>query len=177
MRWGLIPRWAQDPGIGNKLANARCETAATKPSFREAFAKRRGLIVVDSYYEWRKNSTGPKTPFRVHREDGEPFVIGALWERWGVEDNAIESCTVLTTAATGRMALIHDRMPVIIAATWIDDWLMPHTPPTQVKRIIEDGDDSLASYPVSPYVNATSHDDAICWAPDDTPPIDAVGHS
>lgn len=99
MRWGLVPFWAKDPAMGTRMVNARCETVATKPAYREAFAKRRGLIVVDSYYEWRKNSSGSKTPFRIHRSDGTPFTIAALWERWGPQEDGIETCAVITTEA------------------------------------------------------------------------------
>lgn len=172
MQWGLVPFWARDPSIGKKLALARAETAATKPSYRQAFAKRRGLMVVDSYYEWRANAKGPKTPFRIHRGDGEPFSIAVLWERWEQDTAAIESCAVLTTAANEVMGIIHDRMPVGIAAKSADAWLSPKTSPAMIQRIIEgvsdvsNASDVLTSYAVSPYVNASSHDDALCWVPD-----------
>lgn len=168
MRWGLIPFWAKDPSIGNKLVNARCETAAAKPSYREAFAKRRGLIVVDSYYEWRKNPKGPKTPFRIHRADGQPFTIAALWERWGQDDAEVESCTVLTTAANESMRSIHDRMPVIIAEAAADDWLGRETDATTIRAIIASAFDGLTSYPVSTYVNVPGNDDDTCWRPAET---------
>ncbi|HEY8309011.1 MAG TPA: SOS response-associated peptidase, partial [Gemmatimonadaceae bacterium] len=99
MKWGLVPFWAKDPAIGNRMINARCETLAEKPAYREAFAKRRGLMVVNSYFEWRTNPKGPKTPFRIHRENDEPFTIAALWERWGPKGEQTETCTVVTTAA------------------------------------------------------------------------------
>ena len=168
MRWGLVPFWAKDPSIGNKLINARCETAATKPSYREAFARRRGLMVVDGYYEWRKNQTGPKTPFRIHRGDELPFTIAALWERWGSAGDELESCVVLTTAANEAMRLIHDRMPVIVGKDAADAWLNRETPATVIQEIMTNDISDLTAYPVSHYVNSPANDDDRCWLPSGT---------
>src|SRR5208283_3086367 len=94
LRWGLIPSWADDPSIGNRLANARSETAATKPSFRQAFRSRRCLVVADGFYEWQKVN-GQKQPYHIRLPDERPFGLAGLWERWDKGDQAIESGTIL----------------------------------------------------------------------------------
>ncbi|MDQ2890724.1 MAG: SOS response-associated peptidase [Gemmatimonadota bacterium] len=165
MKWGLVPGWAKDPAIGSRMINARCETAATKPAYREAFAKRRGLIVVDSYYEWRKNPSGAKTPFRIHRADGGPFTIAALWERWGVNDDRMETCAVITTEANEVMGRIHHRMPVIVSDEHASDWLSDRSPAEAVRCVIADSDNELESVAVSLYVNSPGNDDQRCWEP------------
>ena len=166
MRWGLVPFWAKDPAIGTRMINARCETLATKPAYREAFARRRGLIVVDSYYEWRKNPTGPKTPFRIHRPNDEPFTLAALWERWGTGEDRMETCTVITRAADAGMMRIHDRMPVIVPLRSAEDWLSAGASPDAIRKIIEQDADDVEAYPVSHYVNSPTNDSAGCWEPD-----------
>ncbi|MEO9045921.1 MAG: SOS response-associated peptidase, partial [Gemmatimonadaceae bacterium] len=163
MRWGLIPSWAKDPAIGNRMINARAESLATKPAYREAFAKRRGLMVVDSYYEWRTNPSGPKTPFRIHRAAELPFTIAALWERWRSHDMEIETCSVITTDASEAMQGIHHRMPVIVAEDAADAWLSVSTPKIEIQAILSRGVANLIAYPVSLYVNAPSNDGVRCW--------------
>ncbi len=165
MRWGLVPFWAKDPAMGTRMVNARCETVATKPAYREAFAKRRGLIVVDSYYEWRKNSSGSKTPFRIHRSDGTPFTIAALWERWGPQEDGIETCAVITTEANEAMGRIHDRMPVIVSESQADVWLGSESSPALIQDVVASAVNDLSSHAVSLYVNSPANDDARCWEP------------
>lgn len=165
MRWGLLPFWAKDPSIANRLINARCETLASKPAYREAFAKRRGLIVVDSYYEWRKNPRGPKTPFRIHRADDGPFTIAGLWERWGPKDESRETCVVVTTSANAAMARIHDRMPLIIAESDAGAWLDPATRSEKVKAIIDHSSNELSADAVGLYVNSPANNGPECWTP------------
>jgi len=113
LRWGLIPAWADDPSIGNRLANARSETVATKPSFRSAFRSRRCLVVADGFYEWQKTN-GHKQPYFVGLQSDRPFGLAGLWERWEKGDEPVESCTILTTDANELMQPIHERMPVIL---------------------------------------------------------------
>ena len=170
MKWGLVPFWAKDPAIGNRMINARCETLAVKPAYREAFAKRRGLIVVNSYYEWRRNVSGPKTPFRIHRIDDGPFTIAALWERWGPREGPLETCTVVTTDANAPMGRIHDRMPLIIAESDTDEWLNASASSGSITEVIARGSNSLESEPVSLYVNSPVNDGPECWTP--APDID-----
>jgi putative SOS response-associated peptidase YedK len=128
-RWGLIPSWAKEAAISTKLTNARVETVSEKPSFRSAFAKRRCLIPADGYYEWYRPERGAKQPFYIHRTDGRSLAMAGLYEWWrdpaNPESEPRLTCTVITTAATEQLAVIHDRMPVMIdAADWAA-WLDP----------------------------------------------------
>lgn len=124
LRWGLIPFWAKDPSIGNRLINARAETVAEKPSFRAAYRRRRCLILADGFYEWRKEASG-KTPFFISLASGEPFAFAGLWEKWDARDpNAsIQSATIITTAANAFMGQLHHRMPVVLEHEASDRWL------------------------------------------------------
>jgi putative SOS response-associated peptidase YedK len=122
LKWGLIPPWADDPALGDRLANARSETAATKPSFRRAFRYRRCLLVADGFYEWQKTD-GRKQPYYVRLKDDHPFGIAGLWEQWEKGDKPIESCTILTTDTNALMKPIHERMPVIIPPGQYGLWL------------------------------------------------------
>ena len=125
LRWGLIPSWASDPTIGNKLINARAETVAQKPSFRSAFKQRRCLIPASGFYEWQKTGTGRKHPYFIRPRNGGVFSLAGLWESWhdprGV---AVETCTIVTTEANKLMRPLHDRMPVILGMEserlWLD---------------------------------------------------------
>src|SRR5262245_7474343 len=123
LKWGLVPGWADDPAIGNRMINARAETAADKPSFRAAFRKRRCLVLADGFYEWQKVG-GKKQPYLIRLRGGEPFAFAGLWEHWERDGRAVESCTILTTDANGLVKPLHDRMPVILApqdfALWLD---------------------------------------------------------
>ncbi len=121
-RWGLVPRWAKDPAVGAKLNNARAETVAERPSFREAFRKRRCLIPASGFYEW-KAEAGRKQPYYVHPAQGELFAFAGLWEAWHGPDGALETCTVVTTVANAVMQPVHDRMPVIVARRDYGRWL------------------------------------------------------
>jgi putative SOS response-associated peptidase YedK len=123
LRWGLIPAWADDPGIGNRMINARAETVATKPAFRAAFKSRRCLVVADGFYEWQKLPRG-KQPFHIRMNDGAPFGMAGLWEHWeGPDGTAIETCTILTTDANDVVRPVHARMPVILAHADHGRWL------------------------------------------------------
>jgi putative SOS response-associated peptidase YedK len=123
-RWGLVPPWADDPRIGNRLVNARAETARGKPAYRRAFQQRRCLIPADGFYEWA-GGPGSREPYHVSLDAGELFGLAGLWERWGgASGDRVESCTILTTEANERLRPIHDRMPVILDpadyALWLD---------------------------------------------------------
>lgn len=123
LRWGLIPSWAKDPRIGNRMINARAETVDTKPSFRAAFKRRRCIVLADGFFEWRRTDDG-KTPYFISMKNRRPFAIAGLWERWSGGDAAIESCTIITTVANRMMNKLHDRMPVVLSTEnsrlWID---------------------------------------------------------
>jgi putative SOS response-associated peptidase YedK len=123
VRWGLVPFWADDPSIGNRMINARAETAADKPAFRDAFRRRRCLVVSDGFYEWRKEAGG-KQPYWIHRPDGQPFAYAGLWSRWDKRGEPLDTFTILTREAHPAVASIHDRMPVVLErgawAPWLD---------------------------------------------------------
>ena len=128
MRWGLVPSWAKDLAIGNRLINARAESLAEKPSFRDALKKRRGLIFADGFYEWRKTADGKKEPILFRLASGEPFAFAALWERWygppGARlDTPVETATIITTEPNELLARVHDRMPVILPRDVHERWL------------------------------------------------------
>lgn len=126
LRWGLIPRWADDPTIGNKLINARAETIAEKPSFRDAFKKRRCLVLADGFYEWQKTPDGKKKPMRITLKSGEPFAFAGLWETWfDPSGELLRTFTIITTTPNAVLEPIHNRMPVILKpegeAVWLDN--------------------------------------------------------
>src|SRR5215203_5150139 len=123
LRWGLIPPWADDPGIGSRMINARSETAPGKPSFRRAFRERRCLIPADGFYEWQRTN-GAKQPYYIHMEDGRPFAFAGLWESWH-NGREIRSCTIITTNPNEVAAPIHNRMPVILHPEDYEMWLDP----------------------------------------------------
>ena len=126
-RWGLIPSWAKDPKIGNRMINARAETVAEKPSFRTAYRRRRCLVLADGFYEWRKEP-GPtaKTPMYIRLKSGQPFAFAGLWETWrSPDDQTILSCTIITTTPNVLVEKIHRRMPVILEREAYDLWLDP----------------------------------------------------
>ena len=124
LRWGLVPFWAKDPSIGNRMINARSETVAEKPSFRNAYKKRRCLILADGFYEWRKEGDG-KTPYFISLADGSPFAFAGLWENWTSKesDESLQSAAIITAAASDFMAQLHQRMPVVMLPEQADRWL------------------------------------------------------
>ena len=141
LRWGLIPRWAKDPAIGNRLINARGETVAEKPAFREAFRRRRCLVLASGFYEWSQTSSG-KWPFFVYEESRAIMAFAGLWERWRVsDDETIESCVIITTSASPFLAEIHDRMPVILPPDAQTLWLKRETPAQDCLGLLQSGGD------------------------------------
>ncbi len=164
LRWGLVPFWADDPSIGNRLINARCETAHEKPSFRNAFRRRRCLIPADGFYEWKK-TTGGKRPFWIHLESKEPFTFAGLWERWSGSGDAevLETFTILTTEANEFLRPIHPRMPVILGADHREQWLDPDMPVDELRRLLGPFPAGpLAAREVSTRVNSPTNDDPGC---------------
>jgi len=125
LKWGLVPHWAKDAEIGNRMINARAETLTEKPSFREAFKSRRCIIPASGFYEWQKKSTGAKQPFYFYLKDKEVFGFAGLWEEWIDKQTgeALETCTIITTEANEVLKPVHDRMPVILKPEVYDDWL------------------------------------------------------
>ncbi len=124
LRWGLVPFWAKDPSIGNRMINARAETVAEKPSFRNAYKKRRCLILADGFYEWRKEGDG-KTPYYISLANGQPFAFAGLWENWSSKesDESLQTAVIITTDANNFMAQLHHRMPVVMLPEQADRWL------------------------------------------------------
>ncbi|MEJ7843416.1 MAG: SOS response-associated peptidase [Rubrobacter sp.] len=163
LRWGLVPSWADDPGIGARMINARSETAPEKPSFRGAFRRRRCLIPADGFYEW-KREVGGKQPFYIHMGDGRPFAFAGLWESWN--DGEIRSCTILTTSANDLVGPVHERMPVILPAGDRDAWLDPEAEREELASLLRPypGDD-LETFPVSRFVNSPRNNDERCVQP------------
>lgn len=124
LRWGLVPFWAKDPSIGNRMINARAETVAEKPSYRAAYRHRRCLVLADGFYEWRKQDDG-KTPYYISRANGAPFAFAALWESWQSRDSdeSLQSTTLITAAANEYMTGLHHRMPIVLEPATANKWL------------------------------------------------------
>jgi putative SOS response-associated peptidase YedK len=185
LRWGLIPHWAKDLAIGSRMINARSESVADKPAYREAFRKRRCLVVADGFYEW-KRLEGAKQPYFIHMEDRRPFAFAGLWARWKPRgdqldkivapgktdvplsaDGRVESCAFLTIGPNELTETIHDRMPVILPRKHWDTWLDPE---------LQDADElsnllrpypanEMRAHPVSTHVNKSTNDDPACIEP------------
>jgi len=165
VHWGLIPHWAKERAIGNRLINARGETLAGKPSFRDSFKRRRCLIAADGFYEWQRLD-GRKQPWLVRLRGGAPFGFAGLWSSWTdkASGEIVESCTIVTTAPNDLLAPIHDRMPVIVPRERHSAWLDPAVSDPQSLAPL------IASYPagemearrVSDWVNNPRHDDPRC---------------
>jgi putative SOS response-associated peptidase YedK len=165
LRWGLIPSWADDAKIGNRMINARSDTVATKPAFRAAFTRRRCLIAADGYYEWRQQPDG-KQPYLIGRQDNRPFAFAGLWEVWTRGEQPLESCTIITTDANEAVGTIHDRMPVILPPEDYDRWLDPSSEPKELTELLVPYQrDDLAARAVSRTVNSPRHDTPECIEP------------
>jgi putative SOS response-associated peptidase YedK len=167
LRWGLIPSWSKDPAIGNRLINARAETASEKPSFRNAFRRHRCLIPASGFYEWRRQERG-KQPYFVRMRNERLFSFAGLWDRWESPDKGvIETCTILTTVANAVLAPIHDRMPVILPPREYDRWLDPalRDPDALAPLLVPFSPEEMLAFPVSPRVNAPTVDDEKCISP------------
>lgn len=186
LRWGLVPPWADDPSVGFKMINARAETVAEKPAYRDAFAKRRCLIVADGFYEWlREGAATPGSaggasrrgsrsqPFHVTRADSAPFAFAGLWTGWrdrDVEDDEAENawlrtCTIVTTQANERIAGIHPRMPVILDPRDEQTWLDPDTPRHHLEALMRPLPAEItAARAVSKAVNDARYDGPECLA-------------
>ena len=157
LRWGLVPFWAEDSSIDSRMINARAETAPEKPSFRDAYKKRRVLIPASGFYEWKKEQDG-KQPYYICRDDGGPFAFAGLWERWDKGDEPLETCTILTTEPNSLLASIHNRMPVIISPFNFDRWIDPNSDPKNLKDLLQPyPPGELTVYPVSREVNKPSN--------------------
>jgi putative SOS response-associated peptidase YedK len=184
VRWGLIPSWAKDESIGSKLINARAETLTEKPSFKNAFQKRRCLVVANGFYEWKaaapgergRSKTTPKQPMYIHLTSGEPFAMAGLWKNWKNPQTqaAVRSCTIITTEPNDLIATLHHRMAVILTPADEDLWLDESLPTQELMRLLKPyPSDALEAYPVSLRVNSPALDNASLIEPVDTEPFES----
>jgi putative SOS response-associated peptidase YedK len=167
LKWGLVPFWAKDPKIGNRMINARAETAADKPAFRQAFRKRRCLVPADGFFEWKKvepaGGQPSKIPYWIHRADTSPFVMAGLWERWEPQQGSpLHTFTILTTDAVPEIRPIHPRMPVILSRDSAEEWLAPGARPEKLTSLLRPFRGGLHSHPVSTVVNSPRNDGPEC---------------
>ena len=187
LHWGLVPFWAKDPKIGNRMINARAETVAHKNAFRVPFTRRRCIIPADGFYEWRRlEGSKRKQPMFISRPDGEPFAFAGLWEQWRDENNLdadgepleLHSCIIITCEANEAMAAVHDRMPVVLPPGAWDYWLDPASTDTEAAAgLLAPAPSSLIRmHPVSTEVNNARNNGAHLIEPADPIEIDAVGH-
>lgn len=167
VRWGLVPSWAKDPGIGSRMINARMETVADKPAFRRAFARRRALLPADGYFEWYGVSKGTKQPFFIRPATGQVLAMAGLYELWkdptvtGEDaDPWLWTCTVLTTSATDDLGRIHDRMPLLVEKDRYADWLDParDDPDELASLLVPAAPGRLTAFAVSTEVNNVRND-------------------
>ena len=167
MRWGLIPSWAKDPSIAARMINARSETAATKPAFRDALKSRRCLIPADGFYEWKRDGK-TKQPYCFEIYEGELFAFAGIWDRWkDASGKPVETCSILTTTPNAVTAPVHDRMPVILEPDAYDLWLDPGMQNVAaVSDLLKPYDArAMRCYPISARINSVANDDAECSAP------------
>ena len=168
MRWGLIPFWAKDPSIGNRLINARAETVAEKPAFRSAFASRRCLILADGFYEWQRTNgkKGTSRPYYFQAKDNPLFAFAGLWETWNTPDGKpLRSCTIITTQANEVVQPIHERMPVILPQERWVDWIETQGQEDLLLMLRPFPPERLDTFPVSPEVNNPAVDTPLCVKP------------
>lgn len=165
MRWGLVPSWAKEPAIGNRMINARAETIMVKASFKSPFQKRRCLVIADGFYEWVKGNG--KTPLRVVKKTREPFAFAGLWCRWkSPEGNELSTFTIITSAPNNFMSKIHHRMPVILRQKDESAWLDPEVKPEKMVKLLEPYEWSdMEYYEVSKLVNSPRNDGPECISP------------
>ncbi|HEV2293709.1 MAG TPA: SOS response-associated peptidase [Tepidisphaeraceae bacterium] len=176
--WGLVPPWAKDTSVGSRMINARAETLAERPAFRNAYRRRRCLIPADGFYEWKKpppggKATAAKTPMYVRMRSREPFAFAGLWETWSAPDGSeLRSCTIVTTSPNKLMAPMHDRMPVILPRDKFAAWLHEgERSPQELNPLLAPyPDEAMEAGPVSTLVNSPKNDLPDCIAPPDEEP-------
>ncbi len=175
LRWGLLPRWAKDRAMAARMINARAETLATKPAFREAYRQRRCLILADGFYEW-KTEAGRKQPYLIGLQDRAPFAFAGIWERWRdpATGDGLETCSIVTTEANDLLAAIHHRMPVILPAEAQETWLAVDPPVAALQTLLVPYDPAAMTFHrVSPEVGKVANDDPSLLQPWE-PPDEAV---
>jgi putative SOS response-associated peptidase YedK len=167
LRWGLIPSWAKDAAIGDRMINARAESVAEKPAFRDAFRSRRCLIAADGFYEWRTEG-GRKQPYRITVADTDVFAFAGIWDHWRdpCGNESVETCAILTTEAVPALCAIHHRMPVILDPADFSTWLNPGSKSEAVQSILgQQPTRTFATYTVSTRINNAANDDLSLLAP------------
>jgi putative SOS response-associated peptidase YedK len=177
MHWGLIPSWAKDASVGNRMINARAETIAEKPSFRSAFKKRRCLILADGFYEWQKAGKAKK-PMHIRLKNREPFAFAGLHEYWKTKSGRmLESCAIVTTTPNEIMRPIHLRMPVILHPESEAAWLNPdnQTASDLIQMLRPYDSEQMEAFEVSDYVNSPSNQGPLCIRPVNTSTVELSG--
>ena len=167
LKWGLVPSWAKDSGIGHSLINARAETVADKPSFRKAFKQQRCVILADGFYEWKREGKS-KQPYYIHLKDNRPFVFAGLWDHWEKGEGApINSCTLITTGPNAVMEPIYHRMPVILNPGDYSLWLdLAVQDSTRLSPLLQPyPSEDMEAFPISPLVNNPRNDTRLCVQP------------
>ncbi|MEW4564488.1 SOS response-associated peptidase [Bremerella sp. JC770] len=166
MKWGLVPSWAKDEAIGNKMINARCETVDEKPAYRAAFKRRRCLVLADGFYEWQKQGS-KKQPYLFQKKDSSPYGYAGLWETWKKGDQPLQSCTIITTTPNALVEDVHDRMPVILPERHIENWLNhEYDHVERLKSMLKPYPASeMKRYPVDPMVGSPKNDKPECVEP------------
>ena len=161
LKWGLIPHWAKEPGIGLKLNNARAESLTEKPSFRDAFKRRRCIVPASGFYEWKAESIG-KQPYYIHLKPDEPLAMAGLWESWRDPDGVVvRTFCIITTEANALMAQIHERMPVLLRPGDFAQWLDPEIPGEELRELLGPYPvDPMEAWPVSKAVSRASNEGA-----------------
>jgi putative SOS response-associated peptidase YedK len=173
LRWGLIPSWAKDPAIGNRLINARAETLTEKASFKRPFQSRRCLVPADGFYEWRfTRTTKGKIPMRIRLKSQAPFAMAGLWERWkDAEGKELRTFTIITTGPNAVLEPIHNRMPVILKRQDEEAWLDPKVASTRLTALIAPYPaEEMEAYEVSKLINNAAVDTPDCIEPATPPP-------
>lgn len=163
-RWGLVPHWADDLKAGSRMFNARAETLTASPAFRDAFRRRRCIVPVDSFYEWKREGS-IRQPYNIRRDDDRPLALAGLWAGWRDPASAPESprirrtFTIVTTTPNAAIADLHDRMPVVLPDDAWDRWLLPTTEPGELRALLTPNEDvALRIFPVERYVNDVRRD-------------------
>lgn len=186
LRWGLVPSWASDLSIGARTINARRESVATKPAFRDSFQRRRCIVPADGYYEW-KEIDGVRQAYVIRPPDGELFSFAGVWESWvrpkevsqgsprdiGPAGEIVETYSIITGPALPSVANTHDRMPVVLAPSAFDPWLAPDTPAAALDDLMNPDHVEATVTPVGPRVNSVKNDDPHCLDPVEPKPRQA----
>ncbi|QPJ63521.1 MAG: SOS response-associated peptidase [Candidatus Nitronauta litoralis] len=165
MKWGLVPHWAKDASLGSRMINARAETVAEKPSFRDAFKSKRCLIPCDGFYEWVAGEDG-KTPHYIHMKGGQLFALAGIWSEWTKGETPLQTYSIITTEANEYLTPLHHRMPVILKPDQYSEWMQKAASKTDLLSLLNPlKEDALEYFPVSKLVNSPKNDSAECIFP------------